>query len=320
MVEANEDDREPNQKSEIEVEALEFEGRTCVDCSLSISASARKCPHCHSYQKKWRHVLTLAPAFSLLVAILALLPTTVALIVGLFSERTPQYSVLTFSVDNIAGPNGRLDPPLDFSIEAQLTNLSDEALVVDDSLECNLREAPTVQPQAPESEANQQDPSFPTVVIIRQVGFELYFENSEKTVIAPRSTETVSWEITDDQFLEFNPYETWDSVDLVKFSRNDLHTFYDHILYEFEPLRDPALEWMFPRDSRHEDNMLSAFFLNLDCGFQLENAYGSVNEQLHLEFELEYSSGSFSVDQGVYPRWHIGKNIGGWGGFGNGAG
>ncbi|MDR6265299.1 hypothetical protein [Roseobacter sp. N2S] len=283
--------------------------RRCVDCMSQISEEAKKCHVCHSFQHKGRHFLSLAPALSLLVAILALAPTTVSVIGKAISEKEPRYSVLTFYADNIAGPNGHILNPLDFAINAQITNLSEETLIVDDSLSCQTRKGVWKAP----SEISSSEDGLPMALAGDRSGFALYFENAEKQLIPAKSTQTISWQVTDDQFVELNTWSTWQTVGLTKFAARDLGAFYQAIINEFELSRSSAGEREFPRGANFDGESLASFFLNLDCDISLENSYSEVSEELHLEFVVEYSG-----DGGNYPTWQIGKNIGG--GFGNGPG
>jgi len=148
-------------------------------------------------------------------------------------------------------------------------------------------------------------------------GFDLYFENAEKSVILAHSTQTISWQVTDDQFVELDPWSTWQTVGLTKFAARDLGAFYQAIINEFEESKNEAGEREFPRGESFDGENLASFFLNLDCDISLENSYSEVSEELHLEFVVEYSG-----DGANYPNWRIGKNIGGGfgNGFGNGAG
>lgn len=283
--------------------------RRCVDCTSRISEEAKKCPACHSFQHKGRHFLSLAPALSLLVAILALAPATVSVIAKAISGKEPRYSVLTFYADNISGPNGHVLDPLDFAISAQITNLSDETLIVGDSLTCRTREGISEAP----SEISHSEDGLPIILVREVAGFDLYFENAEKSLIPANSTQTISWQVTDDQFVEINPWSTSQRMGLKKFAARDLDAFYQVIINEFEVSRISAGEREFPRGVNFDGEYLASFFLNLDCDISLENSYSEVSEELHLEFVVEYSG-----DGGNYPTWQIGKNIGG--GFGNGAG
>ncbi|MDU8926818.1 hypothetical protein RXV86_05440 [Alisedimentitalea sp. MJ-SS2] len=209
--------------------------RNCVDCMSRISEEAKKCPVCHSFQHKGRHLLSLAPALSLLVAILALMPATVSIIAKTLSEKEPRYSVLTFFADNISGPNGHILDPLDFAISAQITNLSDETLIVDDSLTCRTREG--VWETASEVSTSNSEDEVQVAVVRESAGFELHFENAEKSLIPALSTQTISWQVTDDQFVEINPWSTWQTVGLTKFAARDLGAFYKAIINEFEESR-----------------------------------------------------------------------------------
>ena len=284
----------------------------CVDCKSRISVDAHKCPVCHSFQHRGRHFMTLAPSLSLIVAIIALLPATVNLLVSSLSDKSPRYNVLTFYPNNIAGENGEMLQPVDFSINAQVTNLSDETLIVDDSLTCATREGVQVAEELLSTEEPQS--LFPEPIIVAPSGgFELYFENSEKTVIPARSTQTVSWSVRDEQYVELYGWSTTRYGGETTFSETELELFYDAILAEFADVRELSSNDHFPRGALIEEEEVVSFFLNLDCSFDIENSSAIASEELHLEFVFE-----FSGDTGVFPRWRIGKNIGG--GFGNGFG
>lgn len=281
----------------------------CVDCKSKISADAKKCAVCHSFQHRGRHLLSLAPTLSLIVAIIALLPATVSLVTSTLTDKSPEYNVLSFFSDNIAGPNGRIPQVVDFSISAQITNLSEETLIIDDSLQCYTRENIFFNKAKTPSEKTD----VIIVVVPDQAGFELYFENTVKTVIPAHTTHTVSWSVTDETYVELDTWHTSKEDRMTKYSASDLEKFYMSILAEFADAKTLKFPDNFPRGVEIEEGEVKSFFLNLDCTFLLENSVSEKYEELHLEFVYE-----FSGKQGIYPRWSIGKNIGG--GFGNGAG
>lgn len=252
----------------------------------------------------------MVPALSLIVTIVALLPSTVDRLVDALADKSPRYSVLTFFVDNVANLDGEVDADADFSIGVQVTNLNNAALIIDDSLWCYTREGIVFE----EATVQSDNPELAGTRVAYSARFNLYLENLEKTVVPAFSTATVQWEVTEEQYLELNAYSAGQLGS--QFARNGLPDFYAAVLQVFEPVRSGVSEENFPRGAYFAGETLASFFLNFDCDFEVENAFGVAVEELHLEFVYE-STGQ----EGVFPRWKIGKNVGdGGGGFGNGSG
>lgn len=315
--------------------------KACAVCSSTIARSADKCPECQSYQSAVRRfasfwVQFIVPGLSLFVAILAITPLVLEKTRDYLAPDGPQFRLLSFFSNNVADPSGRLLVGEPFSISAQFINFGKDRIIIDESLHCEARE-----PLSAASETTRQTKTVniekipegtllaaPIVVpplYQSYFDFRIYLEREGNEVIEPGETRTVTWS-TDTaepvEYLEPSSLEDWDR-ETSTFTTLQSRMFYQKILDDISTVLKSGPVVRFPRGKlTDEQGNLEGFFLNIDCDVSVSDlpadglSYFRA-EELHLELLYE-SRGS----NGVFPRWRLGKNIGGGfgNGFGNGAG
>lgn len=287
--------------------------KLCIACKQEILHGATKCYFCHSNQGWERHISGFVPALSLVVAIIAITPNVLNQIEKSLRRDGPNYEVLTFFADMPVNSDGTPKLKPEFQIGAQIRSLDTDTLIVDDSLHCEFRNGIERIDHAAEITRSQTNTSKPIIVSNDWYWPYLYLENEVKSLIHAEQTVSVIWGISPNSSLEYenesnsSKYQTGQELSFYSDVLNDLQRIVPKTAADLEENDDHFLEL-------DDQGKIISLSLHFDCRFSIGDTFGTKEHELHLEIFYEVSGS----EGGDYPRWTLGKNIGG--GAGNGAG